>query len=167
MRDKVLAVLETYSAGGTLKAALKAHALHPHSFYTFLDDNPEIMAKHQAIKRHRADMMVDEAYEIGTDENAEPRRARVQIDSRIKIAGFYDRQQFGEKIDLTVHNHVDLSAALLEARNRALPQPLRNLENVQDAEFVALPGAIDSGTADKQSAAPKPLAQPGADISEE
>ena len=145
---------------------MQAHELHPHKFYTFLDDNPEIMAKHQAIKRHRADMMVDEALEIGTDNTVDPRRARVQIDSRLKIASYYDRQQYGERIDLNVHNHVDLIEAIAEADGRRLRLP-RNLENVTDAEFAALPGRSDSGAADNQSVAAEPPTSPATDIFEE
>lgn len=167
MRDKVLKAIEIYAEGGTIKAARAALNLKGSDFYACLRANPDIDAQYREVQRSRADMMIDEAYDISTDKDGDPRIMRVQADVRVKIAGLYDRQRFGEKIDLTVHNHVDLSAALLEARNRALPQPLRNLENVTDAEFVALPGISDSGAADKQSAAPEPPTSPAVDIFEE
>lgn len=154
IRDKVLEAFNKYAEGGTIGRALDDLGLCRRDFYRALRQEPSLQEEYLSIQKGRADMMVDEAYAISTDSVADPKRARVQADIRLKIAGNYDRARFGEKVDINMNGQVDITAALLEARNRTgrpagdlIAAPITQAIEVQavpvpettDKETVALP----------------------------
>ncbi len=139
-----------------MQAARDHFAISGLAFYRALRENPDLKQAYHDVQAGRADMMYDEAYAISTDANLDPRHARVASDIRMKMAAAFDRQRFGERIDMTLSGHVDLTAALLEARNRASLQPPRDLEVIPDAEYMAIPKACPDGAADTASVDPGP-----------
>jgi hypothetical protein len=75
---------------------------------------------------------------------------RVAADIKLKLAGFYDRPRFGEKIGVELEAGPNLAEALAAANRRA-PLPLCDLGQVTDAEFRALPGPQGQDATDNES----------------
>ena len=156
MRDQAISALKLYAEGGTLAAALKKVGMAKREFYAAKRDNPDIQALYIETQLARADMMVDESYEISetvlTDENSDPRRARVASDIRMNIAKAFDRDRFGDNVKVNIAGTIDLTGALIEAKQRA-SLPGRNLDQVIDAEYETLPSVVSVRSPDKQSGA--------------
>lgn len=150
MREKFELVLARYAEGGTLLSALKAAQFRHADFYKFLADNPSDKARYYTVQESRADMMVDEAYEISTDDTKDHRRARVQAEIRLKIAATYDRARFGERVDVNVRGQVDMVAALAEAKARVL-RPPRDPAQIIDAEYAVIAAPNAHVTPDTQA----------------
>lgn len=161
MRDKVLRVFEMYAEGGTVGAAMDAVGISRRDFYRTMRQDPELKAIYYEIQEGRADMMYDEAYEIGTSEAVNPQRARVQSEIRMKIAAAFDRKRFGEKVQLDVQGNVSVIGALEAARQRALPPP-RDLGNVIEGQAIELPSLPEPQPTDKASGA-RPVVPPAED----
>lgn len=143
MRQKFEIALAAYAEGGTIKSALKSAGMCSGDFYKFLAANPQDKARYYTVQEARADMMVDEAYELSTDSEIDPRRARVQSEIRLKIAATYDRARFGDRVDVNVRGQVDMVAAIADARariNRPATDPARIIE--AQCVDVAAPLAI-------------------------
>ena len=143
MRDLVLKVFEKYSEGGSIGAAIDSVNMKHGDFYKTKRQHPDLQALYLEIQMARADMMYDEAYAISedvldTELKTDPRSARVAADIRMKIAAAFDRDRFGDNVKIDVRGTIDLSTALIEAKQRA-SQPGRNLETVSDAEYEVLP----------------------------
>lgn len=162
IESAIEAALAAYAEGGTLKTAVKGAGLCQADFYGFLRNRPDVKSRYYAIQQDRADMMIDEAYEISTDDEIDPRRARVQAETRIKIAGKFDRARFGEHVDVNHTATIDLGAALAAAKSRvALPQrDLATLPSQQVIDVTPLPAM---GATDTQSAGTPAEAGKGGD----
>lgn len=154
MRDKVLAAIAMYAEGGSIGQHLDAIGLSRADFYSFKRKNPELHTLYLEVQEARADMMVDEAYVLGTDKELNPQVARVQAEIRLKIAAAFDRRRFGERVALETEVKVSLTQALEDARARALRPPC-DPANIIDAEYTAITDASHSQTSDCLSDAHK------------
>ncbi|MBS4046558.1 MAG: hypothetical protein KG075_09480 [Alphaproteobacteria bacterium] len=144
---------QIYAEGGTIKRAVGEQKISNLQFYQGLDAHQDLKALYYQIQAYRADMMADEAYELSTDTSITPQQARERASIRLKIAGLYDRSRFGEKVDITMTGQVDITAALLEARNRS-GRPVSDLVSTavpQVLDVLALP--VREAT-DKETVAP-------------
>jgi hypothetical protein len=163
MRDKVLKLFETYAEGGSLGHALDKIGLSRMAFYKALRDDPSLKTLYYDIQASRADMMYDESYKISEDvltvEGTDPRSARVAADIRMKIAAAFDRDRFGDNVKVTHAGQIDISGALLEAKNRSL-RPARDLQTISDAQYIELPSLLAAEPTDKQSAERKDFVDP-------
>lgn len=66
--------------------------------------------------------MVDEAIDIAADPNIDPKRARNMVNARHWTAERRLRKEYGQSLDVSITERVDLGGALIEARKRsALP----------------------------------------------
>jgi peptide deformylase len=166
MRDKVLKMFETYAEGGSLGLALDKIGLSRMAFYKAMRDDPSLKSLYYDIQASRADMMYDESYKISEDvltvEGTDPRSARVAADIRMRIAAAFDRDRFGDNVKVTHAGQVDISGALLEARNRSL-RPARDLPTISDAQYVELPTLSIADPTDKQSVTRKDFIDPFSD----
>lgn len=149
MREKLLEVLKIYREGGTRRNAQKVAGMGTHDFYDTLRANPDLEELYYTIQKDKADDLVDEALEVSMDDVAEPKRARVQIDGKMKIAAVYDRKRFGQQVDLTLDQRISIAAPLAAAKARL--RPLRDLGRATDAEVIEIPRLSDQRTSDKQS----------------
>ncbi len=68
-------------------------------------------------ENNRANALVDDALRI-TDVEADAQRSRVRADIRLKIAGKLNRSKWGEKVEVTVNQKIDIGPILLEASAR-------------------------------------------------
>jgi len=154
MRDKVLAAIETYAAGGTILKALAQHGVDKDRFYAMLRKDAELFEAYQATWRARSFVMLDEAYEIGSDDERDPKAARVMSEIRLKVAALANPDRFGDRVNVQHEVKPSLAGAIEAGKARAL-QPPRDLAPVIDAEYTMISDASPAHTPDKQSANPQ------------
>lgn len=150
--QQIQAVFARYFAAGSLKDALKQERVNVSDFYDWLASNPSDETRYRDIQKARADILVSEAIDLGAGEftnEVQISAARLRTQLRIKIAGFYDRRRYGEKVTHEIEAGPDLLAALDAARARALPN--RDLAQTIDAEFVAITAQDAQVTTDETS----------------
>lgn len=150
MRDKVLRAMERYAEGGTICDAIAEQGIANLTFYKALDANPELADQYRRIQRYRADMNVDEAYSLTTDPGADPKGIRARAQIRLDIAKLFDRQRFGDRVDINVTGQVDLKP-LIEAREARLLRPISDPAPAIDAEYAMIPTDSESHTPDSLS----------------
>jgi hypothetical protein len=153
IRDKILNALTQFAEGMTIRRAIGEQKISNLQFYQGLEAHPDLKVLYHQIQEYRADAMVDEAYELSTDENITPQQARERSQIRLKIAGLYDRKRFGERVDLSVSGQVDITAALLEARNRT-GRPGSDLIAAPIDQAIEVQALPVSDATDKQTVAP-------------
>lgn len=61
---------------------------------------------------------------------------------------------FGDKLDITVEQRVDLAGALAEAKERAALRLRCDSDTAIDGEFETVPSVADHGSVDTQSVPP-------------
>lgn len=167
MRDKVLEIIEEYADGGTIKEVLKKFRMHPSTFYKLRKIHAELEDAFIAAREFRGETDGDEVVSIADDPDIDPQRARNMIDARKWRASKHYPKVYGDKQTLEIDTGPNLMDAISAAKQRALP-PGRNLEEVQDAQYVELPTQSTSEATDEQSDVPPKEAQPAAiDIFEE
>ena len=158
MAAKVLAAIETFQEGGTIRAARQIHGVSATAFYWNINNVPDIETRYKQVKKNKADMNVDEAEEVLIDE-PDPRRARVKIDTLFQKAKFYDRETFGDKVDVNIAGTVSLSGALEAAKARALP-PTCDPDKLIEGEAVDITALSQPQSPDSVSVA-RPAPAPG------
>lgn len=167
MRERVEACLATYAEGGSIDGARKMHGLSGTDFYGALRQYPELRAKYHDIQADRADMMIDEAYQHGSNPELHPGTARVMVETRVKIAALYDRRRFGERVDINVTQVPDIAGALADARARLALRHARDPLDISDAQVVepaALPHRSAGDALSADPAAPGKAAGSDPDI---
>lgn len=110
---------------------LQKFSITPQHFYVYLTQNTFAAEKYDLARKARADWLADEIIPI-SDEYGCPMRARNRIDARRWVASKYKPKDYGDKIDLTVSNTVNVADALREAnarRERGMLHP--RLKDVQ------------------------------------
>lgn len=168
MRNKVLAVFETYAEGLSIRKSREQHGLRAADFYKTLHDNPDLATRYRFIQKSRADMCIDRAQEIaddcatvrdpfdvllGTEKPApDPRLARVAIDGLRGIGGVYDSERFGTKLAIEHDVKPNLVEAIQAGRSRAA-LPSRDLHPVIDVQAIDITPMLTSPATDMQSEA--------------
>lgn len=160
MRDKVLAAIEIYAAGGTITKAIADAGLKSNTpFYATLRKDPEILQLYEAAMKVRSYVMLDEAYEIGSDDELDAKKARAKSEIRFKIAAMSNPDRFGDRMNVQHEVKPSIAAAIAAGKERAL-LPQRDPAPVIDTTYTEVSNTYDNVASDKQSdAAPE---QPGA-----
>jgi hypothetical protein len=79
--------------------------------------HPEFDAAIAYARTEQAHGFVDESIDIA-DTERDPMRARVRIETRLKLARMLKPKEYGDKIDITIHERPSLRGALNEANAR-------------------------------------------------
>lgn len=158
MRDKVLAVIAAYAEGASVKKAMRELGVQPRAFYQLMASDVELGNLYEASKTARAEILVDEVITISDDAEANPNRARNQIDARKWAASKLRPQMYGDRLIQELDIGPNLVEAIAQAKQRLLPPP-RDLSQTIDAEYTALEPPNAQGATDKQSDEPVPAAQ--------
>ncbi len=82
-------------------------------------------------------------------------RARLIVDNIKWRASKLHAQQYGDKLDVTIDQHVSITGAQAMARARVL-RPISDLVDSTTAEDVVIAGALTDGRIDKDSERPSP-----------
>lgn len=95
-----------------------------------------VLDRYETARQMAADALAEELVEIA-DSEPDPQRAKVRCDQRRWLASKYLPSRYGEKLDLSITQRVDLQGALAEARARVgLVRVAGEVIDVQDAEIV-------------------------------
>lgn len=145
--------IEIYAEGGSIHDARNAAGISGRDFYAALRADPQLQQRYYDTQTQRADMMVDEAYQISGDNEKPPGVARVQAEIKLKIAAAFDRKRFGEKVDMTIDQTLSVAGALEAAKARSL-RPRRDLASIPDGEVTEIAQLLPPQATDKKSDAP-------------
>jgi hypothetical protein len=149
--EKVSAVIETMHEGHSLSAALEMHKVKRSQFYDTIAAKPELANRYARARLARADMMADQVLEIADSDN-DPAKVRNQILARQWHTAKAAPQVYGERLDLNLNQTVDLTAAILEAKKRALQS--RFNDEAEDAEVIETPKLSHDGATADSSVSP-------------
>jgi hypothetical protein len=135
-REDAAKVIEAIVEGHSLKDALLSVGIGKTTFYRLVETHFDLQNSLARAEKIRADTIADEILHIA-DTQDNPLKARNQIDARKWLASVYNRTKYGEQIDLSVTNRVNLIDVIAEARKRAVPGWFQ--ENATDAQLVETP----------------------------
>lgn len=140
-------VLVKYSQGYSLVESLKLLGVLVSNFFYVLRANEELEREYYEVQRTKAELLIDNSLkssadlEINNENLPSAKIIKIKAEINTKIAGFYDRARFGERVHYEIDTGPNLTAALTAARTRAsLPAaPIAQLEQAVDVEFEELP----------------------------
>lgn len=153
--EKVKKAIALYAVEGDLNACCAPFGLSRMTIYEARKQYPIIETEYRVARELRADSLADEVVEI-SDTETNPHKARIRCEVRLKVAGFLNRKEYGEHIDMTVDGRVDMSLALTEARQRVLSK-VNKLGDILDADVIDNPIKSLVGPADIQSVVDDPF----------
>ncbi len=150
--EKALAVINTFLDGGWLQHALKQHGLTSTRFHKIKLQHGSVAKAYAQAREIKADLVADEVVAIA-DEEGDPQRNRLRVDTRKWVASVFNRPVYGDKLDMSVAGQVDLRAALAAHQAERLRLP-SDMDTVADAEVIeSQPVRLPQPT-DRQSGAP-------------
>lgn len=168
MRNKVLAVLDTYSEGGTIEGALAVHGMTQYVFRRNIRRDPDLLREYYERQEDKGEMAGDQLVKLAEDlskptppkpkpgeevlEDApiDPRRARALADVLLAIMERYKPSRFSPKMQLTVEAKPNLVTAISDGRSRAL-LPSRDLMPVIDLQAIEITPLCAPSATDMQS----------------
>lgn len=117
IQNTVTKVLESVMEGYPIARALKLNSMDKSVFYRAIAENPILGEFYNRAQIVKAELLVDEAIDIA-DNSDDAMKARNQIDIRKWYASKILPHKFGEKIDITITQNVDVKGAIEEAKKR-------------------------------------------------
>lgn len=85
------------------------------------------------------------------DEYADVQKARLKSDNIKWLLARKLSRVYGDRLDVNVSGTIDLAGTLIEARQRALSQPMRNQQEIEDAQVIDAEWECAPETTDKES----------------
>lgn len=150
MRAKVLAAIEAYSEGLSITKAIASAKLQNKAFYKALHSDHALMVLYEDVQKARSFMMLDEAYEIGSERKGDPKLMRAMADVRMKLAAMLNPDRFGPRVQVTNVEKIDLREAINEGLIRA-GRPPRDLGNAIEGQYSVITDETPSDATDTQS----------------
>lgn len=138
-REQVERVIDAiYDVKSVSKALFQSGVLRK-QFYAALSEYPDLGNKYLCARESVADEYADEIIEIADTEN-DSAKARNQIDSRKWIASKLKPNTYGDRLDISLNQTVDIGSALSEAMKRV---PLMQGRSNDETEKRQLSKVID------------------------
>ncbi len=109
-------IQQLYS-GLSLKAVLGSDTAKIKKFFDAVNTNPLMSILYNSAQQARAELLADEIIDI-SDNEPDANRARVMVDARKWYASKMQPSKYGDRIDLNVTQNLDISTALMDARQR-------------------------------------------------
>lgn len=134
--EKASLVLSGMLKGLSLSKSLEENGVDSRTFFDALNDDTKLAQLYLRARQVRAELLVDEIISIA-DTDSDAQRARNRIDVRKWYASKMQPQQYGDRIDMTITNTVDISLAISEAKARALSVLHPKLIEQKDPEEIA------------------------------
>lgn len=136
----------------TIEKAIKQMGWSPKLYRQMRHEQPAFDMAVARAREMAQDAWVDKMPEIvRTEEDVQ--RARLMCDNIKWTAARIKPKTYGDKLDLNVHQVIDIGGALAEARNRAVVRPRCDPTDIIDVQVVDVTEQKSSGSADKQSVA--------------
>lgn len=150
--------LELITEGSSLRTIAKYLDLKLSTLYDAIQRDPLAAERYARALELQAEVEVDEIKEIADDENKDPKAVRNMMEARKWRASKRHQKRYGDKLDLTITENVDLSAARQRGRERAAERlrPMCDQSNIIDAEIVSKSIASSTRPTDTESVADVP-----------
>ncbi len=116
-KKQVLEYITRWAQGEYIKDLLKEFGTHPMEMYRMIENDTELSDAHSRARKIKAELQVDELGEIA-DKEEDVYRARLKTDIRKWTASKFNAPLYGEKLDVSVNQSIDINALLLDARRR-------------------------------------------------
>jgi hypothetical protein len=118
--EKVSKALELMGDGHGLVASCKAVGMALSRFNRIIVSSDFNSKLYYLSQVSRAEVIADEVITIADDEDRCPIQARNAIEARKWYASKINPRKYGDRIEVELTEKVDLSAAILEAKNRVM-----------------------------------------------
>ena len=118
----------------------------PSTLGKWIQLHPEFGNAVRSARAEAAHLLMDETIVIA-DTDPDPARARNRIQARQRLAETRNRSAYGQSVDMSVTQRVDVGAVMIEARRRALPvrdQTQHALTQDTDYFEITSEGATDT-----------------------
>lgn len=119
----------------------------------FRDSNPVFAAESARAIEQGLHALADSLIDL-PDQYADPIKARLKSEN---IKWFLSKRMhrvYGDKLDVNIEQSVSIQAAL-DAANQRVLRPIRDLENVQEAEVIEMKDIYSDGLTDNKSVTPE------------
>lgn len=151
--EQQLACLKMLAAGKSWKAVATELGMDELYLLRFRDANPAFKAEASHAIEQGLHAMADSLIDIA-DQYADPIKARLKSDNIKWFLSKRLHRVYGDKLDVNIEQSVSIQAAL-DAANQRVLRPIRDLENVQDAQVIDLKDIYDAELTDNKSVEPK------------
>lgn len=111
------AIVDAVASGQTLVSQLEARGVSPGKFYGAVNRDPTMAEMLGRARLQSAGALLDDALQIA-DSEPDPQRARVRVDTRLKLAALHNPRVYGQRIELDVRHSIDPTALHAEAMER-------------------------------------------------
>jgi hypothetical protein len=135
--EKAKIVIKEIYNGATRKEAFALANITPYKFGKVLDSSPDLNISYARAQIGRAEDDADSIVEIADNELIDPNRARNMIDARKWRAAKMNPHKYGDRLDLTVNQTVDIKTALDRANSR-LELPISYPRQSQDEQVIEM-----------------------------
>lgn len=139
-KERVESVLSEYAEGVPIENSIRSIGMSSRDFYRYLDLNPSVETEYRTIQRNIADKLIASCLELAAREPEnmfDVAGIKVRAAVRMKIAGFFDRKRYGERITTEHEVGPDLLAAIGAAKQR-VALSARDLETLTHVEHVVI-----------------------------
>lgn len=131
--EQLEVAIEMASKGEPLKKIIEAICSTEIGFWLYRQHYPDFANSFEQARQEGLEHLADDLITI-PDEEKDVQRARLKSDNYKWLLSKRKPSVYGDKVDIHVSQTIDISAALTEARARALPST-----DVIDVPQVALP----------------------------
>lgn len=118
--------------------------------HALMKATPELKARYDAVRAANADQFAHEAVQIadGADEESKAgvMKAKLQVDTRLALASKWDRDDYGDKLQIEKNVSVSVDAGLLGTAADLL-RIASTPERVVEGETLTLPAPKSDGSA--------------------
>lgn len=130
--------------GVTLRDISRDYCVQYGLLWDFLSSDSGRLERYYRAQRGLADAEVAETLGLADSADVEDVSVKkLQIETRFRRGGKYDRQRFGESVQVDVKQTVDVRVALQEARSRVEGRRVIDVEQVEQV----MPEKLDGGSA--------------------
>lgn len=148
---KAKLVVDSLASGKTMEDSAQAAGVHLSTVREWFVRDVQFHTACLRAREFAADLSVDNLERIAESE-PDVNRARLRCDNIKWRASKHNPKVYGDRIDVNHSGNIDISAALNEASQRAL-RPIRDLQNIEDAQLVEIPRLSDQSVTGSEPAA--------------
>ena len=117
-------VMKRIVDGMNLSQAIAATGGSMSAFYSVMKNDIDLQREYAWAREMRSETMAEEVIEIA-DTEPDAQKARNRMDARRWYASKMKPEKYGDRIDVSVHQSVDLVAAIEKAKARVIPASSR------------------------------------------
>ena len=120
--------------GITIKKLLESLHCTGDTFYGTLQHDLAYRESFACARDQGLDQLADDLIDLA-DQYVDVQKARLKSDNIKWLLARRAHKRYGDKLDINMHQTVDIGGALIDARKRAL-QPASNLQQISDAQVT-------------------------------